>query len=173
MAAPLRSDPIALGVDNWVAAGWRSSSLGMAAVTSVMRAQQLLLHRADELLRPLGLTFARFEVLMLLRFSKRGELPPGKIGQRLQVHAASVSSALNRLEADGMVVRRSNPRDGRGVLASITPAGRESADRGAALLNTELFETLPLPDDDLEMLVDVIGRLRLHFGDWASPESST
>ncbi len=44
----------------------------MAAVTSVMRAQAIVLARVEDVLRPLGLTFARYEVLMLLLFSGRG-----------------------------------------------------------------------------------------------------
>ena len=58
----------------------------MAVVTSIMRVQQVLLARVEAVLRPLGLTFARYEVLMLLRFSRKGCLPVGKIGERLQVH---------------------------------------------------------------------------------------
>ena len=54
----------------------------MRAVTSLMRVHQLLLTELDELLRPLGLTFARYEVLVLLSFSRRGSLPLGKIGER-------------------------------------------------------------------------------------------
>lgn len=168
MRGPLKSDPIALGVANWDAAGWTEASLGMAAVTSVMRVQQLFLAQADDVLRPLGLTFARFEVLMLLAFSRRGELPAGKIGERLQVHAASVTNALNRLECDGLIVRRPNPDDGRGVLAGITGAGRRVALTGATTLNRDLFVGLPLADSDLRRLVDALATVRQHFGDWTS-----
>jgi len=66
-------------------------------VTSVMRAQQVLLARVDAVLSPFGLTFARFEVLMLLQFSRSGALPLSRIGQRLQVHPASVTNAIDRL----------------------------------------------------------------------------
>jgi DNA-binding MarR family transcriptional regulator len=162
----LRVDPIDLAVGNWRRAGWDRAAPGMAAVTSVMRAQQLLLGRADDALRPFGLTFARYEVLMLLSFSRHGELPAGKIGERLQVHAASVTNALKRLEADGFVARKPNPRDGRGVLASITTAGREIAEKGSEVLNRDVFEALPLSDRDLRELQSVLRRLRRHFGDF-------
>jgi DNA-binding MarR family transcriptional regulator len=85
----------------------------MAVVTSIMRLQQIYLGRANDVLRPFGLTFARYEVLMLLSFAQRGALPLGKIGERLQVNAASVTNAVDRLEAAGLVTRRSNPDDGR------------------------------------------------------------
>ena len=71
-------DPIELAKQNWNGAGWGDSTAGMALVTSVMRVQQVLLTTIDDLLKPYGLTFARFEVLMLLQFSRAGELPVGK-----------------------------------------------------------------------------------------------
>ena len=63
----------------------------MATVTSIMRLQQVFLARADVVLRPLGLTFARYEVVMLLSFSTKGSLPLGQdrgapAGQRSQRH---------------------------------------------------------------------------------------
>jgi hypothetical protein len=89
----------------------------MHAVTSLMRVQQLVLANLDTILKPHGLTFARYEALVLLVFSSRGALPMGKMGERLQVHPTSITSIINRLESAGLVVRRQHPRDGRAVLA--------------------------------------------------------
>jgi hypothetical protein len=58
----------------------------MAAITSIMRAHQILLAEVDAVVKPYGLTFARYEALVLLTFSKEGELPMSKIGERLMVH---------------------------------------------------------------------------------------
>jgi DNA-binding MarR family transcriptional regulator len=96
----------------------------MHAVTSLMRVQQLVLGQLDEILRPHGLTFARYEALVLLTFSRNGSLPLGKMGERLQVHATSITSIIDRLESAGLVVRRPHPEDGRAVLAEITDEGR-------------------------------------------------
>ena len=93
----------------------------MAAVTSVFRAQQIYLARIDAVLRPLGLTFARYEVLMLLMFSRAGSLPLSKVGARLQVHPTSVTNAVNRLEEQGLISRVPHPTDRRTTLAEITP----------------------------------------------------
>ena len=95
----------------------------MRAVTSLMRVHQLLLTELDELLRPLGLTFARYEVLVLLSFSRRGALH-GQDRERLQVHATSVTPLVKRLEAADLIRRTPHPEDGRAVLASITSKGR-------------------------------------------------
>jgi DNA-binding MarR family transcriptional regulator len=96
----------------------------MHAVTSLMRVQQLVLGRLDGILKPHGLTFARYEALVLLTFSSRGSLPLGKMGERLQVHPTSITSIIDRLERAGLVERRRHPEDGRAVLAAITDAGR-------------------------------------------------
>ena len=138
----------------------------MAFVTSVMRVEQILKGRADAILRPNGLTFARYEVLMLLVFSKRGALPLGKVGERLQVGAASVTNAIDRLEADGLVTRRENPVDGRGVLSAITPAGKRLALRATADLNKELFDRLELSSAESRRLFDLLGDLRRRVGDF-------
>ena len=67
-----------------------------------MRVQQLVIGRLDAILKPHGLTFARYEALVLLVFSSRGSLPLGKMGERLQVHPTSVTSIVQRLEAVGL-----------------------------------------------------------------------
>jgi len=159
-------DPIELAADNWVAAGWDESADGMALVTSVVRVQQVLVQAIDELLRPYGLTFARFEVLMLLRFSRAGALPLGKIGERLQVHPASVTNAVDRLETSGFVARTPNPDDRRSVLATLTAEGRDVAERAADVLNAKVFAQLPLDRDDLRSATSVLRRWRMAFGDF-------
>ena len=134
---PLPFDPIQEAARLWDQR-WDETPR-MRAVTSLMRVHQLVLTELDELLRPLGLTFARYEVLVLLSFSRRGALPLGKIGERLQVHATSVTPLVKRLESAGLIQRTPHPEDGRAVLASITPRGSAGAaagdggDRGRAL----------------------------------------
>lgn len=161
-AAP---DPIELARRNWVDAGWADAADGMALVTSIMRVQQLLLGRIESLLRPYDLTFARFEVLRLLAFSRRGELPVGKLGERLQVHPASVTNAVQRLEQAGLVSRRPNPTDGRGVLAAITEPGRSLVERCTEVLNREVFEPLGVDAADVTEGIEMLRRLRLGLGD--------
>ncbi|MGP4112029.1 MarR family winged helix-turn-helix transcriptional regulator [Streptomyces sp. 4N509B] len=119
-------DPIARAEELWKDR-WGPSP-GMAAITSVMRAHQILLARVDAVVRPYGLTFARYEALVLLTFSRAGELPMSKIGERLMVHPTSVTNTIDRLVRSGLVTKRPNPDDGRGVLASITEEGRRVCD---------------------------------------------
>ena len=165
---PLSFDPIAEAARQWDAHGWSEATPGMAAVTSVFRAQQLFLARIDEVLRPMGLTFARYEMLRLLGFSRRGELPLGKIGDRLQVHPSSITNAADRLEQSGLLERRRHPDDARTVLAVITPAGRARCDRATDALNEWVFTDLGIDREALVSLFDTITELRRAAGDLAS-----
>lgn len=138
----------------------------MATVTSIMRLQQIFLARADAALRPFGLTFTRYEVVMLLSFTSKGSLPLGKIGERLQVNAASVTNAVDRLEVQGLVTRRPNPGDGRGTLAAITAKGRRVAGRATLAMNDNVFSDLGLDGPALRALFDALGHLRQEAGDF-------
>lgn len=163
---PLPFDPIAEARRQWQEHGWGDVAPAMAVVTSIMRLQQVLLGRADGVLRPFGLTFARYEVLMLLTFSRRGELPLGKVGERLQVNPASVTNAVDRLEDQGLVRRRPNPADGRGTLARLTPAGRRVAAAAAEAVNGGVFGDLGVDRASLDRLFDLLGALRQAAGDF-------
>lgn len=162
----LSFDPIAEAERQWGLHGWADQAPGMALVTSIMRLQQIFLSRADAVLRPLGLTFARYEVLMLLSFSRKGTLPLGKIGERLQVNAASVTNAVDRLEGDGLVARRTNPDDGRGTLARLTAAGRRRAAEATDVMNEYVFTDLGVSAPTAGRLFDLLADLRRAAGDF-------
>ena len=131
----------------------------MEAVTSLMRAQQILMQRLNALLREHDLTFPRYEALMILFLSRRGALPLGKIGERLQVHATSVTNLIDGLErADSSVARRT--RDRRATLAVMTDEGRKAAAAATAELNDARFCTEPLRRSDLDQITRALRRLR-------------
>ena len=161
---PLPFDPIERAADNW-RERW-GDARRMRLATSIMRAQQILINTYDDVLRPHGLTFARFEALALLRFSRSGALPMKIIGDRLQVHPTSVTNTVERLAAAGLVERRPNPRDGRGVLAAITATGREVVDAAAADLMRVDFALAGLADSDVDAVSDVLTGLRRSVGDF-------
>lgn len=160
-------DPIAEARRQWRVHGWDDAADGMAAVTSVMRAQQLLLTHIDACLRPFGLTFARFELLRLLSFASGQRMTMLRAGRYLQVHPTSLTSLAARLKDDGLVDRVANPDDLRSVILVLLPPGLELVEEATAVLNREVFEQLGLSSDDLATLVDVLGRFRQARGDFA------
>jgi DNA-binding MarR family transcriptional regulator len=159
-------DPIREAERQWVVHGWKKSARGMAAVTSVMRAHQILLSRVDKALVGFGITFSRYEVLMLLHFSRTGTLPMRTIGQRLQVHPTSVTNSIDRLEAVGLVERVRHPTDRRMQLVNLTDAGRELAFAATAVLNSEVFEQLGLSSTEQAALVSTLEAMRRSAGDF-------
>jgi DNA-binding MarR family transcriptional regulator len=162
MALPF--DPIDEAARQW-AERWTGVS-AMHAVTSLMRVQQLVLSELDTILKPHGLSFARYEALVLLTFSSRGSLPLGKMGERLQVHPTSITSIIDRLQAAGLVVRRPHPDDGRAVLAEITPAGREVVEAATADLVAADFALGALDDQQLRQISAVLRPVREAAGDF-------
>ncbi len=161
---PLPFDPIEEASRQW-AARWPEMPR-MRAVTSLMRMHQLVLTELDELLRPLGLTFARYEVLVLLSFSRRGALPLGKIGERLQVHATSVTPLVKRLEAAGLIQRTPHPEDGRAVLASITPRGRAVLDEATQAIVSARFALGAMDEQQCDQLTALLTGPRAAAGDF-------
>src|SRR3954449_12849486 len=157
-------DPIDEAARQW---GLRWDAVDqMHAVTSLMRVQQLLLAELDDLLRPHGLTFARYEALVLLTFSRAGSLPLGKMGERLQVHPTSVTSIVDRLEVAGQVVRKPHPQDGRAVLAEITPAGRSLVEAATNVLVEARSTIADVPANDLRSISALLRPVREHAGDF-------
>ncbi|SDS85963.1 MarR family winged helix-turn-helix transcriptional regulator [Actinoplanes derwentensis] len=164
--ARLPFDPIGEAARLWSEHGWETAADGMAAVTSLMRAQAIVQSWVDDVLRPLQLSFARYELLMLLSFTRQGRLPMAKAGARLQVHPTSVTNAASRLEAAGLVERCQDPNDGRGVLVTITDAGRETAALASKLLNEQVFSRPELSSPGMRDLFGTLKDLRRTAGDF-------
>ncbi|GAA2265702.1 MULTISPECIES: MarR family winged helix-turn-helix transcriptional regulator [Kitasatospora] len=169
MAKPLALDfdPIARADELWTRR-WGSVP-AMAAITSVMRAHQILLSRVDAVVRPFGLTFARYEALVLLTFSRKGELSLSKIGERLMVHPTSVTNTIVRLEGAGLVSRRPNPLDGRGVLAAITERGRAVVEEATRALMAMDFGLEGYDEKQCEQVFELLRPLRVAAGDFTPP----
>jgi DNA-binding MarR family transcriptional regulator len=166
MSRPLHLpfDPIARAAEIWERRFGPSAE--MAAVTSIMRAQQILLAELDAILKPYQLTFARYEALVLLSFSRTGSLPLRVIGERLMVHPTSVTNIIARLERQGMVSRRPNPRDGRGTLAEITGNGRTVVERATADLTAARFGMADYESGQLRKIFTLLRQLRISAGDF-------
>jgi DNA-binding MarR family transcriptional regulator len=138
----------------------------MEAVTSIMRVQQILLARCNQALEPFGLTFARYEALMLLSFTREGALPLGKIGARLQVHPASVTNLIDGLEQQGYARREPHSTDRRTTLAVITDEGRSQAEAATEAMHAVRFGIAGLSRRELEELTALLRQVRVAEGDF-------
>ena len=158
-------DVLAEARRQWEARGWGAPA-AMTATTSIMRLQQIILATVDEALRPFDLTFARYEALVLLAFSRTGALPLGKIRDRLMVHATSVTNIIDRLEAQGLVRRSAHPTDRRTTLAEITDDGRRVVDKATEAVGATDFGVGVLTDDELDQVTALLRKVRIAAGDF-------
>jgi len=143
----------------------------MHAVTSLMRVQQLVLARLDGLLRPHGLTFARYEALVLLTFSRTGRLPMRVMGERLQLHPTSVTNIVDRLQADGLVRRIPHPTDRRATLVEITDTGSSLQEAATKSVTAIDFGLNGLTPDEQMQLTALLARVRRAAGDFVEGEA--
>lgn len=173
VARPLDFDPIQEAGRQWRRHWGGSAVPSMTAVTSIMRAHQILLARLNAALEPFDLTFPRYEGLMLLHLSRAGALPLGKMGVRLQVHPTSVTNIVDGLEKRGYVTRTPHPDDRRTTLATVTAQGRKVAAGATEVLNEMRFGTEPLKRAELETITRELERLRRQAGDFTAAEHQT
>ena len=158
-------DPIDEAGRNWSSRGWEAVD-AMRTATAITRAHQILHGRIDAALAPLELNFSRFEVLALLSFTRSGELPMGKIGDRLQVHAASVTNTIQRLEERALVERIRDGSDRRTVMARLLPAGRDAAEAGAVALAEIEFGLRGTTPAGRRRIADTLAGFRAANGDF-------
>lgn len=164
-APKLEFDPIERAGDIWSRHMGDPTSMRLA--TSIMRVQQLISAELDAVLKPLGITFARYEVLVLLSFSSAGRLSLSKIGERLMVHPTSVTNAMDRLESQGLVRRVADQQDRRRTFAELTPAGEKVLTDATAAVTAIDFAVSGLSAEQQDQTYQLLRRLRSSAGDFA------
>ncbi|TCP48614.1 DNA-binding MarR family transcriptional regulator [Tamaricihabitans halophyticus] len=157
-------DPIARAAELWAERVGPAET--MAAVTSIMRVQQIVQSAVDGALKPHGLTFARYEALVLLSFARKGSLPMRVMGERLQLHPTSVTNIVDRLEADDLVKRIPHPTDRRTTLVEITDAGRARREAATEAVTAVDFGLRGLTGKQTEQLTELLAKVRKAVGDF-------
>jgi DNA-binding MarR family transcriptional regulator len=164
LAPKLPFDPIERAAEIWSTRIGESTSMKLA--TSIMRVQQLILAELDAALKPHGITFARFEVLTLISFSAEGALPLSKIGERLMVHPTSVTNAIDRLEAQGLVKRLPDVADRRRTFAELTAEGKDVLAAATDALMAIDFAIDGLSAKQQDQAYDLLRSFRSSAGDF-------
>ena len=114
-------------------------------------------------LSTVGLSIPRLAALqrLVIRLDAGGSLPLGQLADRLACVKSNVTQLVDRLEAEGLVTRSSDPEDKRSRLAIITDTGRQVHQEGARIqrqVEEELFATLSV--DDSVRLSEIIAKLK-------------
>jgi DNA-binding MarR family transcriptional regulator len=169
VASNVDRDPILEAYHLWNSSGWEDCAAGCAAVTSLMRVHHMMTRRADQILAPVDLTFARYELLVRLYF--RAEAPPlAELGKDLQIHQTSITSLVDKLEKQGLIKRVPHPTDRRSTMAPITPAGRALTSKAITLLNSEFFRDLGLTGREADLFLGLMMKMRRSWDDLENPQ---
>lgn len=104
-----------------------SSAKATECALNVIKTNDLLLKRIEDIQRPFGLSNATGLTLSALANAKE-PLSPHEVSDRLVVTRATVTGLLDSLERLGYAQRKPHPSDRRKLLVEITDKGREVAD---------------------------------------------
>lgn len=115
---------------------------------TVFRVNGRLLEKGDQLVEPLNLTSARWQVLGPMALA--GEpLSAPQIAQAMGITRQGAQKQLNKLEEEGFVEQRPNPRHERSPLYALTDLGTRTISKTMALQKIwakGLVAGLPLQD---------------------------
>lgn len=157
-------DPVEAASEHWSRHGWPVGPHFLAAL-SIVRVEQLIRRSNSAALDPHRLTHSRHEALAVLHFSRNGQLPLGKLSQRLMVHPTSVTSTIDALERLGYVERTPHPTDRRATLARITDLGRAAMDDSCRTMAAARFGLEALSEDQANRLFTTLRHVRADAGD--------
>src|SRR5205814_5734958 len=117
---------------------------GRTGLFAVLHAAGALESRVEERLADISLSLPKLAALHQL--SQAGDsLPLGQLAERLACVKSNVTQLVDRLEADGLVVRAADPNDRRSRLAVLTEVGKTTYARGSQIqqqTEREIFATL-------------------------------
>ena len=111
-------------------------------------------------LNAIGLSAAKLAALRAL--DEAGEsLPLSQLAERLSCVKSNITQLVDRLEADGFVARRADPRDRRARLAALTAAGRKAVKEGTRAFDVAERDVLSrLSREEAHQLHALLGKMR-------------
>lgn len=146
----------------------------MEVVARLSRLSRILERRLKELYASFDLNQSQFGVLAALRRSGPPyRLSPTDLYNALLVTSGALTNRLDRLQVAGLIERRRDPEDGRGVLVALTPAGERLIDRILVpYYENESRLLAALRSRQQEKLAALLRRLVLGFENPPAPETN-
>lgn len=136
-------------------------SLEQEAYLNVVRTAAALSDDLEQLLRPLGITGAQYNVLRILRGAGGEGLCRNEVRDRMLTRMPDMTRLLDRMEGAGLVKRSRSETDRRLVSTSITARGRDVADRAHDLIQSEHGRRLGhLSKRQLQTVIELLTLMR-------------
>lgn len=112
-----------------------------------------------------GLTLAQLGFLRCVQ-GGGGALTLGGVAEKLSCAKSNATQLADRLEAQGLVVRAPDPRDGRSVRAVLTAAGRARLEAGESARRAAAAALLgEVPPAELQVLAALLERVHAAAGE--------
>ncbi len=132
--------------------------LGRALDSLVRLASSRRLHQRQAAAANAQVSQQGFRLLRIV--AEAGQITPTELARRTDMDPAVVTRQTRLLEAEGLIIRAPNGRDGRVSSLSPTERGAETVGRMRKVLNRHMRLALEGWDDaDIEMLADLMSRL--------------
>ena len=138
-----------------------TASLGV--VIRVMALYRAFVRQATEALEPLGLELFEYDALSALRRQgKPYALPATRLASATGLSSGAMTNRVDRLEERGLVRRRRNKNDRRGVVVSLTASGRRAIDSAIQRRLDAADESLrSINSRERKELADLLRKVRL------------
>lgn len=125
----------------------------------LMKAARAVGRNAESSIAGLGIGLSDFAVLEVLMH--KGPRPVNRIGRKVLLSSGSITAAVDRLEARGLVRRTVDPEDLRARIVQLTASGRKLIEKAFAKHELDLEETMavlrPREREDLIRLLKKVG----------------
>ena len=123
---------------------WRAFLAGVSRINE----------RLDAELRPYGLDLGEYEILVNLSEADQLEMRMSELAERVRQSRSRLTHTVARMEAKGLILRKSCPNDRRGVIAVLTATGLTLLKNAAPQHVTSVRAALvdPVDPDDFRAL---------------------
>lgn len=138
-----------------------ASALGVVSRVLILAGR--LERLADRALEPFGLSLWQLDVLgAIARSGPPYALHPKQLSRSVFLSTGAMTNRIDRLEQAGLVERKADPNDRRGVLVALTEKGLAVTQQAiAARFEEARANVAALSEDERELLADLLRRLNL------------
>lgn len=161
----MRTDTVDRMVREWAERDAQLDVSPLEVVGRLLLSASHLERAIVDALRPLGLSYGDFDVVNTLRRRNAPNgLNPGELARSLLITTGAMTTRLDRLERTGLIKRKADPADRRGVLVQLTRKGEGLAERAlAAVLAVDEEFLEPLGRRERELVAAALKRLVLRY----------